>query len=484
MLGFDHLRTLRLGGETWSTPASLRLAGRPEALLFAADRSGRVSAFSLDRTEPVWTFEAGEEITASPCIAHSKGQGPLLLIGDHGGRLHALHALTGETVWSTRCGSAIRCTVALALVEGVPAIFLGSYGPWLCRLDLEGQFVWRRRLPKHEYVSRTKKGIVSSPLVADIDGDGRLEIVTGSRSSRLYAADALTGRLKWFRELAYDSDASPSFATIDGIGHVFVGGGEHTSGQGDNALIALRGSDGGELWRAPLNGAIDSCAILASPNSKGNADPADALAYATTLAMPSVVAVRACDGSEAWRHTFGPTAGCDHASGQCVPKETGVYFTEHAVCRSYTVPLIADLDGDGRDEVLAGSNNGEVVMLDAETGEKRACDRVEGMVRGSPILADLDGCGTSELVVCNGDRLEILRTAHAGAPWTGLKGEPTHQGRLGLANPAPEPGPRQSWLWPKLVWSWLVVDSARFALFHFERRIARWFGIRFRRYYY
>nr|WP_273144016.1 PQQ-binding-like beta-propeller repeat protein [Oceanicaulis alexandrii] len=418
------------------------------------------------------------------CLARREGEDPLVLIGDHGGRLHALHALTGETAWSTRCGSAIRCTAALAPIEGMPAIFLGSYGPWLCRLDLEGRIVWRRRLPKHEYVSRTKKGIVSSPLLADIDGDGRLEVVTGSRSSRIYAADAQTGRLKWFRELAYDTDASPSFATIDGVGHVFVGGGEHTSGQGDNALIALRGSDGAELWRAPLNGAIDSCAILAAPNSQGGADPADALAFATTLASPSLVAVRARDGSEAWRHAFGPTATCDHASGQCVPKETGVYFTEHAVCRSYTVPLIADLDGDGRDEVFAGSNNGELVMLDAETGQVRAHDRLEGMVRGSPILADLDGDGISELVVCNGDRLEIFRTTHAGAPWTGLKGEPTHQGRLRLDNPAPEPGPRQSWLWPKLVWSWLVVDSARFALFHFERRIASRFGVRFRRYYY
>lgn len=68
-------------------------------------------------------------------------------------------------------------------------------------------------------------------------------------------------------------------------------------------------------------------------------------------------------------------------------------------------PAVADLDGDGRDELAVGLRDGRVFLLDGDgrvlAGWPRATDN---QVWHSPLLHDLDGDGTPEVLAASADR--------------------------------------------------------------------------------
>ncbi|MFC0242369.1 oligosaccharide flippase family protein [Rhodopseudomonas telluris] len=470
-----------LAAETWSTPAVVHWNGR--TLVITVDRSGEIRALDGRDLTVVWQRSLGAEITASPTIVDRDGDGrPEIIIGTHAGELF-MFAPDGCLLRHYKFDDVIRSSVAAADIDGsgVPTLFVAVYGPVLIALGADGKQRWRRRLPSHLFAGRMKRGIVSSPLIADVDRDGAAEVIVGIRSSRLFCLDAGTGRIKWFAKLAYDPDSSPSFV-IDGNGRplVLFGGGEHTGGDGDNAIIALDGRSGRRVWTTEVGGGVDSSPMLLERPGRAP------IAIACALARPAVIAVDAWTGQLLWRHDFGPTAGCEHgADHRCRPPGRA-YFTENAICRSYTTPLIADVDGDGRAEIVAGSNNGELAVLDAETGRLRKRLAMGGAVRGSPIIADLDGDGLCELAVVAGSRLSIHRTRHAGPETTMFKGRADHLGTIGSSLPAATISPRRPpWYMPlALFWHLGVADVMRHVFLKADERILRRCGVRLFRYGY
>lgn len=473
----ERLWTSQLAAESWSTPALVVEEGR----VVAADRSGRVQACCGRSGRLVWQRDTGAMITASPVIADTGLGEATVLIGTHDGRLVALDAASGRLLWERTLGSCIRATAAVADcdADGRFEVLIPVYGNWLVCLDAaSGSFRWRRYLPKEEL--RRAPGVVSSPLVADVNCDGRSEIVVGTRSKRVYCLDGPTGRLVWFRSFAYDVDSTPSFAVVDGQPLVFVGGGEHLNGLGDNSLHALRGSDGATVWTTRVGGGLDSSPIVCDLDGDGRLEVVE-----TTLADASCYAFDAATGAIRWRYCFGPTEACVHdADNICRPRATGVYFTEHACCRSYTTPLVADLNADGWLEVIVGSNNGELVALDGRSGAVVWREATGAAVRGSPVLGDVDGDGCAELCVPSGGRLLVYRTAARGTMWPMFKGEPTHLGWLqpgAAVITAALPRPRAIWL--RLLWHWLVVDSLRYIISRVDKRLLRPLGVRLLAYY-
>ncbi|MCK1397433.1 PQQ-binding-like beta-propeller repeat protein [Bradyrhizobium sp. 4] len=470
-----------LGGETWSTPAVVRCDGR--TLIVAVDRAGWITAIDGRDRSLIWRHYLGAEITASPTIFDLDADGrPEIIIGTHGGELLVFRT-DGSVLWRRDFRDVIRATVAVADVgqTGSPMLFVAIYGPLLIALKPNGQECWRRRLPNHLFAGPMKRGVVSSPLLADVDRDGILEVVVGIRSSRIFCVDTRDGRIKWFAKLAYDPDSTPSF-TIDENGRplVILGGGEHTGGEGDNAIIALDGRNGQRVWTAEVGGGVDSSPMLLDRPGRSS------VAIACSLARPAVVAVDISDGRLLWRHEFGPTSNCVHGTDHRCRPHSGVYFTEHAVCRSYTTPLLADINGDGRVEVVAGSNNGELVALDAETGHQLSRISMGAMVRGSPIIADLDDDGFGELVVAAGDGLAIIRTRHVGHETTMFKGRADHLGSTIAPPPVIGVAPRQP---PRamaitIFWRLVVQDVVRHAMLKVDKYILRRFGLQIFRYHY
>ena len=190
-----------------------------EKVIVCCDRGG-IRALSGVDLELRWSVDVKAPITASPVIVTCRVNGPTVVIGDEDGVLHALNLDDGSHHWLVEAGDCIRATVAYD--ASANALFVGVYGPWLMKVDMtSGAVHWKTYLPKHEFFGGTKRGLVSSPLLADVDLDGELEVVVGVRSRRIFCVSAGTGRLKWFREVAYDPDSSPSFAIVKDDSMVF-----------------------------------------------------------------------------------------------------------------------------------------------------------------------------------------------------------------------------------------------------------------------
>lgn len=179
----------------------------------------------------------------------------------------------------------------------------------------------------------------SSPTIANLDADPALEILTGSLDGKVYAWNNDGSRLAgWPRRLdAYSTPTAPVNGSPS-VGDI----------DGDGKLEVIAGSDNGWVfaWRR------DGSAVANWPQFTGyNAD------------YPSRCATNAC---------------------------TGVWAS----------PTVADLDGDGKAEVIVGSFSHKMWVWRGDGSVMSGWPRdVWDGIASSAAVADLDGDGALDIVV-------------------------------------------------------------------------------------
>ncbi|MGH2706007.1 MAG: FG-GAP-like repeat-containing protein [Actinomycetota bacterium] len=182
---------------------------------------------------------------------------------------------------------------------------------------------------------RTNEIVQGSPAVGDIDGDGSPEVVFGtgdfykrSDSTRLFVLSS-SGQLKWSRETGAYTKASPTLADVDGDSRLEVIEGTW-SGANPGQVWVWKG-DGRELWHHSSGGGVVLGSITtADIDGDGGQD----------LLVPSGAGVWAFDG--------------DTGAQMFALLEGQVGFQNS--------PLVTDVDGDGRlDVLLAGTKGGKGV---------------------------------------------------------------------------------------------------------------------------
>jgi hypothetical protein len=276
--------------------------------------------------------------------------------------------------------------VANYVASGVVVYDLHTRGvKWSQHLDLSTA---RTRYVAHAY---------APPTLADVDGDGRLEVIVGTSTGFLYVLDAAAGAaLEGWPVQMGDITGQPAVGDLDGDGRLEV-----VAGDGRGSVAAFRGS-GQELWERHLGGAVGAGPTLADVDGDGRLE----------------VVVGAADGR---MHVLDGATGADRPG-----------FPFRAYGRFSAPVLATKLDDPKRPglQLAAVAGDGVLYVVDGRTGCADSLDL--GEASAAMVLADdLAGSGRLDLLVTTvGGTLYAVRTAAAFHP---LKAWPAQAPGAGAA---------------------------------------------------
>ncbi|HEX8463938.1 MAG TPA: FG-GAP-like repeat-containing protein, partial [Abditibacterium sp.] len=398
--------TLGLGFNAVPALADLDLDGSVDIVMSAADGT----LFRLNESGAVvWQFELPQVPTAGVTLGDVDRDGTLdilvacdteLLCIDARGRLKWRYRVggiaprdevEGETDGLSGRKEAIESIATIADLDGDgrPEVVFGANDSTLHVLNSQGKEKWS---------FKTRSWIVGGVAVANIQGDKSLELVFGSMDSNIYCLDA-RGNLKWKYAAGDWVQSSPAIGDVDADGSLDV---VISSDDGYLYCLSRRGT---LKWRRNFNDAgTRSRTYLALADLDGDRT------LETVLARPDgEVRVFLWNGDPAWRQNL---------SGGIVG-----------------APLVADLNGDGYQEIIAATQNGTVAAVSTWGNLQWQVDVGEG-IEATPALADLDRDGKWEFYVANlmSDRQSGFLSAYelsapgGNAAWPSLKGDPYRTG--------------------------------------------------------
>ena len=141
-----------------------------------------------------WQFCAGGQCFGAPVIADLDGDGPVeVVVGSDDRHLYILRGDTGavRAACPTQWGVTPSIAVADLDRDGASEIAFGDAAGFLYCCDAQGGERWRLPLKDPRKTSDYGDRMVAPPAIADVDGDGELELVVGIRGREcLYVVGA------------------------------------------------------------------------------------------------------------------------------------------------------------------------------------------------------------------------------------------------------------------------------------------------------
>ena len=353
-----------------SSPALADLDGDDRPELVVAAPNGTVTATSVSNGAMKWRRSLGSTaIQASPVVTDVDNNGKVdVVVATMDGRVLLLNGQTGGVLRQYNQGAPLFCPAGVD-----------------CRPD----------------------GFYATPVVADVNGDGKKDIVAPSYDHTVYAW-SWTGGLLW-RSFLYDTLwSSPAAVDVDKNGTVeIVLGGDIYAG---NPLGVARG---GLLW------------VLNGRNGTNFPGYPRSLPGQTIWSSPAIADL---DGDNRPDVIVGTGNNGPYGDSQSVRRLYAFRLADRQNLPGWPAdmpgrvvghPAVGDVDGDGRLEVAAASEGGYVTVVEHNGVRKWATCNAAATTQcpGSPIqsthggvaIADVDGDGQQEVISALSQRLRVYR---------------------------------------------------------------------------
>ena len=323
---------------------------------------------SANAPQVVWTFEAQSNLYAPPLVADiCPNPGLETVISDSDVRRLRCIDAQGRPIWEYDGRWKKRLTSCAALSftvrPGVGTLAVGNSDGTLACIDAAtGAELWQKPLGTMEW---------GGVLWADLDGDGRDELVAGTETAGIFALDA-SGEILWHYagsetdRVRVRSPMAAADIDADGKAELFAA----------NRFGPLcLNPDGTLRWKTYLGDDFSSAPVIADP--RGNKRP--------------VVYCASADADALW--SFDAVTG-DVLENCPIESHNGSYPASLAV---------GDVDLDGTAELVVATDAGDVYCLDSSLRVKWVFS-TEGPSHAAVSLGDVDGDGQIEVLIASGDR--------------------------------------------------------------------------------
>ena len=349
---------------------------KPEIVFGTYRNDERIIALNAEDGSLLWAYDTGGCNDVAPLIYDVDDDGWLEVVAP--GSCHpktvCLDGATGQLKWAADThGSDSPPTVADVDGDGKPEILHGEFSGWvICLNGEDGSVLW-------EFQAAQNAWIQTAPTILDADLDGTLDFVVATWSfGEDHKIQAYRGS---DHTLLWESDF-PEDVMYHGASHANLDDDpweELVIGDYSGKLMVLNAEDGSVAWsyRLPLSVSIAAPTSLADLDQDGDLE----IIFFDWFQLTALHH----DGSKAWQYD--------------IPDNTSAFRG----C------AISDIDGDLDLDLVFASRAGWVYGVDGSTGKQLWAIDI-GSTSGipgfefnhGPIIEDFDGDGLSDVVVVGG----------------------------------------------------------------------------------
>lgn len=397
-------------GQTWSNFSwrnNSVLAGSTVAWkIYANDTSDNENAtdvltFFVNASE-YWRFPSTGTIDSSAAIGNINGGSTLdVVFGSLDNNVYALSGSNGSKIWNFLTGDYVWSSPSLANITGINYldVIIGSFDDNMYDLNgTNGNKIWN---------FSTGDIVASSPSIVDTNKDGFLDVVFGSFDNNVYDLNASNGIKMWNYSTGGSIYSSPSVENITVGGYPIVFVGSH-----DNNMYALNGSNGNKMWNFSTGDRIESSPAIGDINNDGF------LEVAFGSVDSNVYVLNASNGAELWNYSTNDWVLSSPVIAQIGDRKklivcsvnSSIYALNPDSSLNWTFniptggriessPSIADMNGDGVNDVVVGSSDGKVYALNGIDGILLWSYNIGEYIFSSPSLADINSDGNLEVLI-------------------------------------------------------------------------------------
>jgi outer membrane protein assembly factor BamB len=388
-----------------------------------------VLGFTLFAEQPkiLWWFDTYDSSFGQTAMDDINNDGKMNVVFGcyrNDSTIYALNTEDGSLLWKfNTTGSREGCNDAAPLIFDVDrdglldVVVASSCNPYTyCFEGATGEIKWQA----------PTRGSDSPPTVADLDGDGKYEILHGQFGGYVVCLNGEDGSQKW--EILVDPDSwvqtAPTIVDLDSDGVLdFVVATWNFSD--DSRIYAYRGDNQQLLWETPLAGLVYHGTAVADlyKNGKPELVIGD---YSGTLSV-----IDGATGNIIWTYNAGVyiagpvSIGDIDGDGFCEIVFVAAYQVtalnyDGTVKWKYDIPdykqsfrgvVLSDINDDSLPDVIFGTSGGDVIALEGTTGNQIfSLDLAEHLgkefdINHAPVIGDFNNNGILDLFIVGGKTL-------------------------------------------------------------------------------